>query len=379
MQVLLSTIHEDLKNNGYTNRKLAKRFSVSHTTVNSYFKSKTEFDFMHFVESLKLHRPNNINFRRECVKKSFDSLSPINERVALEVLNMHGEFKLQKQLTAKIRNAKKTTKNDRINSKIAMIYELLALRLSGKIPHNSFFKETERMRNEFKTSNNEAQILSGFASVYAQLNFGDYRMVSQYINQLKPLINSVSKDSLRKSYSLRVKEMESMSAQRSNDLNIARNLCFEIINDETNPYECMKSLAYCTLAETHMMEYEKAKYYLEQSFNTLPIITNKKLLNRKGFIKNTLDFINIVHEKDLDLIKPSSLAETAHLYAKTGKKKEAIISLDEIEQVNNGLTAFHKYYKGLATGNKKYFEESITDFEKTGDFFYISLPKMALK
>ena len=36
-------------------------------------------------------------------------------------------------------------------------------------------------------------------------------------------------------------------------------------------------------------------------------------------------------------------------------------------------------YKGLATGDKTFFEEAIADFEKTGDFFYISLPKMALK
>lgn len=372
-------MHDDLKNNGYTNRKLAKRFDVSHTTVNSYFKATSEFDFMHFVESLRLHKPNNILFRRECIKKMFGQMTPVNERVAMEVLNMYGEYALQKQLTAKITNSDKNTKNARTNKKIAAIYDLLALRLSGKITNNDFFLETEKMRNSFKTSNNEAQILSGFAFIYAQLNFGDYRMVSQYTNQLKPLINDVSKDTLKKSYSLRIKEMESMSAQRGNELETSRELCFEIINDETNPYECMKSLAYCTLAETHMMDYEKSLYFLERSFATLPIITNKKLLNRKGFIKNTLDFLNIVHEKNLEKIKPSSLAEKAHLYTKIGKKKEAVVILEELEKKNGGLSPFQKYYKGLATGNKMFFEESITDFEKTGDFFYIFLPKMALK
>ncbi len=379
MQSLLSNMHDDLKNNGYTNRKLAKRFDVSHTTVNSYFKATSEFDFMHFVESLRLHKPNNILFRRECIKKMFGQLTPVNERVAMEVLNMYGEYALQKQLTAKITNSDKNTKNARTNKKIAAIYDLLALRLSGKITNNDFFLETEKMRNSFKTSNNEAQILSGFAFIYAQLNFGDYRMVSQYTNQLKPLINDVSKDTLKKSYSLRIKEMESMSAQRGNELETSRELCFEIINDETNPYECMKSLAYCTLAETYMMDYEKSLYFLEQSFATLPIITNKKLLNRKGFIKNTLDFLNIVHEKNLEKIKPSSLAEKAHLYTKIGKKKEAVVILEELEKKNGSLSPFQKYYKGLATGNKMFFEESITDFEKTGDFFYIFLPKMALK
>ncbi|KAA0742049.1 hypothetical protein DN389_27745 [Bacillus sp. AY3-1] len=379
MQSLLSNMHEDLNSNGYTNRKLAKRFDVSHTTVNSYFKETSEFDFMHFVESLRLHKPNNINFRRECIKKMFEQLTPVNERVAMEVLNMYGEYGLQKQLTARIMNSDKTTKNARINKKIAAIYDLLALRLSGRISNDDFFVETEKMRNSFKTSNNEAKILSGFAFIYAQLNFGDYRMVSQYTNQLKPLINDVSKDTIKKSYSLRIKEMESMSAQRGNDLETSRELCLEIINDETNPYDCMKSLAYCTLAETYMMDYEKSYYFLEQSFATLPIITNKKLLNRKGFIKNTLDFLNIVHEKNLEKIKPSSLAEKAHLYTKIGKKKEAVFILDELEKKNGGLSPFQKYYKGLATGDGKFFEESIADFEKTGDFFYIFLPKMALK
>ncbi|RXC09027.1 AimR family lysis-lysogeny pheromone receptor, partial [Escherichia coli] len=167
MQSLLSNMHEDLKSNGYTNRKLAKRFDVSHTTVNSYFKATSEFDFMHFVESLRLHKPNNINYRRECVKKMFEQLTPVNERVAMEVLNMYGEYGLQKQLTAKIINSDKTTKNARINKKIASIYDLLALRLSGRISNNDFFVETDKMRNSFKTSNNEAKILSGFAFIYA--------------------------------------------------------------------------------------------------------------------------------------------------------------------------------------------------------------------
>ena len=75
MEILLKKMHEDLKSNGYTNRKLATLFNVSHTTVNSYFSQSTKFDFMHYVETLRLYEPNNLNFRRESLMKSFAYMS----------------------------------------------------------------------------------------------------------------------------------------------------------------------------------------------------------------------------------------------------------------------------------------------------------------
>ena len=150
MEILLKKMHEDLKSNGYTNRKLATLFNVSHTTVNSYFSQSTKFDFMHYVETLRLYEPNNLNFRRESLMKSFAYMSPNNERLGLEVLNMYGEFELQKILISKIFNNNDTNKNARLNKKIAEIYQLLSMRNEGFINKHEFFERLMNLESQRK-------------------------------------------------------------------------------------------------------------------------------------------------------------------------------------------------------------------------------------
>ncbi|MED2497846.1 AimR family lysis-lysogeny pheromone receptor, partial [Bacillus thuringiensis] len=112
MQVLLdlNDMQECLKSNGYTNRKLATRFKVTHTTVNSYFKKQGKFDFMHLVDALKLYKPKNVDFRRECIKECIPTLSHKNLKLALEVLDMFGEYDLQDLVIQRIMSFK-TNKN----------------------------------------------------------------------------------------------------------------------------------------------------------------------------------------------------------------------------------------------------------------------------
>lgn len=102
MQELLTSMNGNLKSNGYTNRKLAKRFDVTHTTVNGYFNTKGKFDFMHFVDALRLYKPNDIEFRRKWIKKIIPHLSHKNLKLALEVLDMFGEYDLQKLVIEQI-------------------------------------------------------------------------------------------------------------------------------------------------------------------------------------------------------------------------------------------------------------------------------------
>lgn len=380
MEILLKKMHEDLKSNGYTNRKLATLFNVSHTTVNSYFSQSTKFDFMHYVETLRLYEPNNLNFRRESLMKSFAYMSPNNERLGLEVLNMYGEFELQKILISKIFNNNDTNKNARLNKKIAEIYQLLSMRNEGFINKHEFFRAVDEFRKSKKISTNELKIISDFALIYSHLNFNDHKMVMKYTKQLIPYIEDIKKGTLKTSFTLRAKEMLATSSHHANDLEHARKYCFEIINEPLNKYECMKALAYCILGETYIFEdYNIAKYYFQQGILTLENPSNRKCIVRKKAIENTLNFLKIYWRKGLENITPTDIAEEAFLYAVTDRKEQALFLLDKLEKENNKLSPIQKYYKGLATGDQKFFEESIADFEKIGDFFYSQLPRECLK
>ncbi|MCQ6337542.1 AimR family lysis-lysogeny pheromone receptor [Bacillus cereus] len=391
MQVLLdlNDMQESLKSNGYTNRKLAKRFKVTHTTVNSYFKKQDKFDFMHLVDALRLYKPKDVEFRRNCIKEYIPRLSHKNLKLALEVLDMFGEYELQELVIEQI--LKSQTKNGdsptvRTNVKIAEYYKLLRKRSEGTITVRDFFNEVQKRREIQKNTENDLMIVSDFSTMYSYLDFSNYEKVNEYIETLSPRIKKVSKHTNRNSFLLRVKEMQaSIYLHNNGDVNKAREICFEILNDPFNYYISTKAIAYCKLGESYALsDYETAKNYICKALDLIGVPANKKLEKRRNKILNVLLFLKIYHGKELDTINRTELdlAELAFFYIRIGKKEEAIEILRGLKKQNGYLSSFQLYYMGLAVGGekgKRYLEISVESFSKSGDFFYISLPINALK
>ncbi|KAA0758946.1 hypothetical protein DN401_02000 [Bacillus sp. BF2-3] len=399
MQVLLdlNDMQECLKSNGYTNRKLATRFKVTHTTVNSYFKKQGKFDFMHLVDALKLYKPKNVDFRRECIKECIPTLSHKNLKLALEVLDMFGEYGLQDLVIQRIMSFK-TNKNKseeekkkgnsktvRINLNLVPLYKTLRERSENITTPKRFFEKVDKMRKNQKYSDNELVIISVLNTIYSFFDLGNYKMVNEHIQQLLPDILGIKCHTLRDSLLLRIKEMEVFVALHENNLDESRELCFEIINDQSNCYVSTKAVAYCKIGESYVFsDYQNAKEYMEKSLNIIGVPVNKKLEVRREKVLNTLLFLRIYHEKDLHTINPENLddAEKAFLYVKLGENQKAIKILQALQNTNGYLSSFQLYYMGLAVGGeegKKYLEMSIESFSKSGDYFYIFLPKTALK
>nr|WP_205770114.1 AimR family lysis-lysogeny pheromone receptor [Bacillus thuringiensis] len=390
-------MQECLKSNGYTNRKLATRFKVTHTTVNSYFKKQGKFDFMHLVDALKLYKPKNVDFRRECIKECIPTLSHKNLKLALEVLDMFGEYDLQDLVIQRIMSFK-TNKNKseeekkkgnsktvRINLNLVPLYKTLRERSENTTTPKRFFEKVDKMRKNQKYSDNELVIISVLNTIYSFFDLGNYKMVNEHIQQLLPDILGIKCHTLRDSLLLRIKEMEVFVALHENNLDESRELCFEIINDQSNCYVSTKAVAYCKIGESYVFsDYQNAKEYMEKSLNIIGAPVNKKLEVRREKVLNTLLFLRIYHEKDLHTINPENLddAEKAFLYVKLGENQKAIKILQALQNTNGYLSSFQLYYMGLAVGGeegKKYLEMSIESFSKSGDYFYIFLPKTALK
>uniref|UniRef100_UPI0024BC9D75 AimR family lysis-lysogeny pheromone receptor n=1 Tax=Bacillus cereus TaxID=1396 RepID=UPI0024BC9D75 len=115
---------------------------------------------------------------------------------------------------------------------------------------------------------------------------------------------------LRDSLLLRIKEMEVFVALHENNLDESRELCFEIINDQSNCYVSTKAVAYCKIGESYIFsEYQNAKEYMEKSLNIIGVPVNKKLEVRREKVLNTLLFLRIYHEKDLHTINPEKLGD----------------------------------------------------------------------
>ncbi|MEB8803833.1 AimR family lysis-lysogeny pheromone receptor [Bacillus cereus] len=399
MQVLLdfNDMQESLKLSGYTNRKLAMRFKVTHTTVNSYFNKKGKFDFMHFVDALRLYKPKDIKFRRNCIKECIPTLSHKNLKLALEVLDMFGEYELQDMIMQQINKFKSNqsetekemkkgiSKTVRINLNLVPLYQTLRERSENTITPKVFFEKVEKMRKNQKYIDNELVIMLILNTIYSFFDLGNYKMVNEYIQQLLPDIIKIKCRSLRDSFLLRIKEMEIFVNLHENKLRESRQRCFDIINDETNCYVSTKAVAYCKIGESYVFsDYQKAKEYMEKSLKAIGDPPNKKLELRREKVLNTLLFLRIYHKRDLHTINFDDLdeAERAFLYVRLGENEKAIRILQTLK-INNGyLSSFQLYYMGLAVGvkeGKRYLELSLESFSKSGDFFYMFLPKEALE
>ncbi|MGX5627308.1 AimR family lysis-lysogeny pheromone receptor [Bacillus cereus] len=406
MRVSLDLIDmkENLKSNGYTNRKLATRFKVTHTTVNGYFSKQDKFDFMHLVDALKLYKPKDLEFRRNCIKEYVPKMSHKNLKLALEVLDMFGEYELQDAVIKQImsfdtnkdekkkgnENTKKekkkgNSKTIRINLNLIPLYKTLRERSENTVTPKQYFEKVDKMRKKQKYTDNELVIISVLNTIYSFFDLGNYKMVNEYIQQLLPDILKIKCHTLRDSLLLRVKEMQVFVALHEDNKEKARELCFEIINDEANCYVSTKSVAYCKIGESFVFsDFQKAKDYMEKSLSVIGNPVNRKLEIRREKVLNTLLFLKIYHEKDLHTISFEDLdeAEKAFLYIRLGENEKAIKILKALQDKNGYLSSFQLYYMGLAVGGeegKKYLEISAESFSKSGDFFYIFLPKTALK
>lgn len=399
VQVLLdfNDMQESLKLSGYTNRKLAMRFKVTHTTVNSYFNKKGKFDFMHFVDALRLYKPKDIKFRRNCIKECIPTLSHKNLKLALEVLDMFGEYELQDMIMQQINKFKSNqtetekemkkgiSKTVRINLNLVPLYQTLRERSENTITPKVFFEKVDKMRKNQKYIDNELVIMLILNTIYSFFDLGNYKMVNEYIQQLLPDIIKIKCRSLRDSFLLRIKEMEIFVNLHENKLRESRQQCFDIINDETNCYVSTKAVAYCKIGESYVFsDYQKAKEYMEKSLKVIGDPPNKKLELRREKVLNTLLFLRIYHKRDLHTINFDDLdqAERAFLYVRLGENEKAIRILQTLKSNNGYLSSFQLYYMGLSVGGeegKRYLELSLESFSKSGDFFYMFLPKEALK
>lgn len=370
MQVLLdfNNMQESLKSSGYTNRKLATRFKVTHTTVNGYFNKKAKFDFMHFVDALRLYKPKDIKFRRGCIKECIPTLSHKNLKLALEVLDMFGEYELQDMIIQQINKYKSSqTENEkekkksisktvRINLNLVPLYQTLRERSENTISPKMFFERVDRMRKNQRYTDNELVIISILNTIYSFFDLGNYKMVNEYIQQLLPDITKIKCHTLRDSFLLRIKEMEIFITLHENKLGESRQLCFDLINDEGNCYVSTKAVAYCKIGESYVFsDYQKAKEYMEKSLKVIGNPVNKKLEIRREKVLNTMLFLRIYHKKDLHTINFEDLdeAERAFLYVRLGENEKAIEILQTLKSNNGYFSSFQLYYMGLAIGGKE--------------------------
>ncbi|WP_430508378.1 AimR family lysis-lysogeny pheromone receptor [Rossellomorea marisflavi] len=372
MKNLMAKIKEDKKTRGISNKDIAALIKVSDTQVSRYLNSKDRTPFFEFIKILELVYGNEVSGER-CRDRFVEFVEvnsrKENDRIMLEWLSQQGENDL-------LRVVINRAKADDYYPMLGNIYEILLKRKEKTITNEDFYFKSDALKTHFKIQDEET-VMVMIASIYSNWGMGCYKLVDLLAERATSEIMKITDEYLRRSYTIRVQEMQMYSALKQNRINHVVEIAHEIISvysPDEFPY--IINSAYVILAEVHRDQFEISMKYICESMNlSADHLMNHKL--RDHGIKSTHDFVKISNNEFSGLFLQSD-SDAAYMYAKTGNKQACLQILHEIEK-GRALTPYEHYYKGIALQDKVILEKAFEEFVKAGDLFYAKLPLKAME
>lgn len=290
---------------------------------------------------------------------------PINLKYSLEFLSSNKHIKELRALLEKVRS--KSGLEEWYEG-----YSLVLMYLEG----GDLSVILERIRL-FKRRSPEIIVLMRILEITCRNRNREYSSMANIFNGLESSLASLKADFIKDSYQVRIKELYSyIHLYNHNNNEEARNHAEQII-----------SMDFCATSTTNSY-YIVGMSYL---FNNYDKCVSNIMKFREMLIRNNRnEEADIVDNHDIPFIKnfwckheqkPEivDISEQAHYLALNGDKRVSISLLDKVVD-ERGVNGFNLYYKGLATGDKTLFMQSLIYFiNKKGDRFYANLPYSQLK
>ncbi|AJH60109.1 putative prophage helix-turn-helix protein (plasmid) [Bacillus cereus] len=377
MQEILNKISNQINFHRMSTRKIGKRINTTHVTISNFLNGKSQMKSNTYGELLKEVFPDDVNTRRMCCERYFSQTDkPMNKRLAMDYLAVHGEQELLKQLIDK-----EKTSHDKDNREWAYVYELIYLRNKGELSGNKLQKRLHQAKKEIKLSTTEMQILFEILSLFATADRRNFKVMNDTAVILLEEIDLISDPYLKISFEYKIKECMIQGLLMSGEVEKARTTCHEIINKEElrRRFPMIVATAYGTLGESYTFEsFEMATHYINQAIEMLEKKLNARMSLRNDMMVNTIEFLKIMWKVGLNNVHPIHIAEKAYLQIQLGNNEKAIQMLERLKEENGELSAFQLYYLALAKNDKNLFAESLNKFEQLGNIFYSQLPKKNL-
>lgn len=377
MQEVLNKISNQINFHRMSTRKIGKRINTTHVTISNFLNGKSQMKSNTYGELLKEVFPNDVNTRRMCCERYFSQTDkPMNKRLAMDYLAVHGEQELLKQLI----DVEKIS-HDKDTREWAYVYELVYLRNKGELSGKSLQKRLRHAKKEMKLSTTEMQILFEILSLYATADRRNFKLMNDTAVILLEEIDSISDPYIKLSFEYKIKECMIQGLLMSGEVEKARVTCHEIINKEElrRRFPMIVATAYGTLGESYTFEnFEMATHFINKAIEILEKKLNARMSLRNDMMVNTIEFLKIMWKVGLNNVHPIHIAEKAYLEIQLGDNEKAIRMLERLEEENGELSAFQLYYLALAKNDKKLFAESLNKFEQLGNIFYSQLPKKNL-
>lgn len=366
MLVILSTIEEalDTIEPKISWADIAKAAGITNSAL-SHFKKGTELKFPTLLKIAKfIFKSNYFNiFKTWCLNLQ----QPKNVRYAMEFLAVN---KLADDL-------------DELINRVIQIHnnqELLEWTTAYKIQimylRNEPISKISNEIRSFSPKSVELKMLMSILDASCKHRFGDYNSMAAVVEGLMDMAEEIDEDFIKKSFEIRIKELLSyVNLYTYNKPEEARKYAKEIISSDF--CATLTAHSFYIVGMSHLLDnYDECLGNIIKYRDLL--ITLGRMDDAKIVDENDIPFIKNVWLKHSEKPKTSDISEIAHFEALMGDKKEAIKLIDSvIEQI--GENGFKLYYKGLATGDKSLFVQSIICFTKQNGKFYANLPYRFVK
>lgn len=380
MQKLLNKLHDDLFAIGVTDGELAKQLQVGKSTISETFSGKRDMKFYQFSGALMCAYNDDHDLRRKMIMEYVNLNSEKDYgsfRETLEYTSYRGELELLKTMIEKERQSPYAK-----NREAAIVYEILYKRSLERFNGDELLNQLEDVKKKVKHIENSA--MCDLLMCYLLYDTGNYRSILSYVKSAEEKVEQISVRKnrfIKSSYSHRIIEILSAVHLLRGNVSECRQFSLQLIEQcGNNPqFNIQRVNAFCNLGESYIFsDYDKSLKYLNESLDHLGETFNKRLKDKKKLILQTIIFLKIYWGKPLESHFEIHPAEKAYLEIKLGNNKKAEEILVNLLKVQGRLSAFQKFYLGLARNDRKLMEESLEIFEEKGNIFYSQLPKRYL-
>ncbi len=291
-------------------------------------------------------------------------------RVGLEYANMSRIDDLYEHLIEKLLDSSNAESKE-----WSQLYHLYQQGIKGSLPQLEIVDKVNEMR--IKTP--EMKVYSKLIIIYSYYHLGLFDILKQTSKLVDHQIVNIKDEFIKDSFTSRYGLVMTTVSLHSGSIEGVRTY------GEMTLQSCQRSVINCQvllqMGNSYMFEsYEKSMEYFHKALSICNVS------NKEEQIKNSMNFVNNYWGKNPDFLDYSSDTvsdkhEVAFHYIQSGRQDEGINLLNELnfEELTHGQKGFNLFYKGLATGNKNFYYESVRHFNLAGEKFYKKLPLIELR
>ncbi|WP_229192495.1 AimR family lysis-lysogeny pheromone receptor [Bacillus cereus] len=322
--------------------------------------SKTEMKLDVFLKIVYALFENCIERRKRMNIFILESKTPLNIRKGLCFAHVCGEYEIINQLVEKHKE------NTQV-AKYLMIYNLYNQRNQNSLKGQDLINEIESSQI---SSDPECQTILNLLYMVAMYDEDNIKATVPYEKLAFKNLQEIEQVFIKDCLIMQYKERLAYQYLLNNDIEDARQTCYDIINSELE-VPILKSTAKGCLGETYMYECPlTTERHILEAISSLEEIKVPKKSQKYFAFKTTLAHLYLEYKFNLDKIDFNYIHENeeAHFEYVHGDREKGLSMFKILKE--KGFTSHQLYTYSKVTNDFVGLREALLEFQRSGNIFY---------